>query len=182
MNLKIVIPILVLLSVGTAVLLMAPETSSDQSKPTASITTTNIVPPTSESEPAPEAPSSTALYVEENALVTNEQQPGSSVIVSRALLSRPGYVVVHASENGRAGAILGSSGLRAVGEHGNVLVPLVRQSRDGELLIVMIHAEQNRNTSFDSSADTAVQSKLGGPIMSTIEIRSSASREVPITI
>ena len=122
------------------------------------------------------------LYAEENALVTNEQRPGSSVIVNKALLSRPGYVVVHTSENGRPGAILGSSVLQTAREHENVSITLSRLSRDGETLLVMIHAEQNGNTTFDSSTDTAVESKLGGPIMSTIEIRSGASGDMPITI
>jgi len=62
-------------------------------------------------------PVSTALYAEENALITCEQRPGNSVVIYKALLSKPGYVVVHTLENG---SIPDSFKLLVAAESGNI--------------------------------------------------------------
>jgi len=50
------------------------------------------------------------------------------------------------------------------------------------MLTVMIHAEKNGNSSFEPAVELPVESKFGGPIISTIKINLNAAEDVPLSI
>jgi hypothetical protein len=127
-------------------------------------------------EQNPQDTTSLGMYAEENALVPSDQKPGNSVTVNAVLMNQPGYVVVHESTaDQKPGAVIGTSALLQKGEHSQVVVALNRASKNGEMLHVMIHAEQGGDTTFDATADTAVESSLGGPITAYFMVDANAS-------
>ena len=133
-------------------------------------------------EPSQEPVSNTSMMrAEENMVVVMEQKPGTAVIGS-VVLKEPGYLVIHADQNGAPGAILGSSALLKAGESSDVKVVLSRASKHGEKLHAMLHNEKGGNTTFSAAEDTAVQSSLGGPISGWFDISQDASADIPVSI
>lgn len=128
------------------------------------------------------AENTAGMRAEENAVVVNEQKPGTAVIGSLVYLASPGYLVIHEDRNGEPGAILGASALLSAGEHTNVAVTLSRAARDGETLHAMLHAEMGGNAKFSAAEDTPVQSRLGGPISGWFVISIDATGPVPVAI
>jgi len=110
------------------------------------------------------------MLAEDNAIVAEEQRPGSSVTIAQVHLVGPGYVVVHE----QSGAILGSSALLPAGNSNDVQVAVIRPTTDGETLDAMLHFERNGDSTFQNSADPPIESRLGGPIVGTFTISSSA--------
>jgi len=110
------------------------------------------------------------MRVEDNAVVVDDQRPGSAVTVAEVYLAAPGYVVIHEA----SGAILGSSTLLPAGRSNDVQVTLNRPTKENETLNAMLHFEKNADRTFQASTDTPVESRLGGPIMGTFMITSSA--------
>lgn len=122
-----------------------------------------------------------AMRVEENAVVTPEQKPGSSVMVSLVSLSSAGFVVIHEDKDGKPGTILGASSLLQAGENSEVRVTLSRTSKNGEKLHAMLHNDTNGDSVF-SEGDQPVQSSLGGPIEGWFQISSEAGEYTPVAI
>lgn len=146
---------------------------------------TNSTPEEEEKTPEEEAVengTTSGMRAEENAVVTVEQRPGSSVTVSQVYLASPGYVVIHADNNGKPGDILGASVLLPSGESQNVQVTLSRKTADGEKLWSMLHSERNGNSTFEVAADTPVQSRLGGPLSGWFEVHADAPEDIPVTL
>lgn len=129
--------------------------------------------PEPESEKTEEVTTS-GFRAENNAVAAQDQQPGSSVIISQVVLENAGYVVIHENSNGTPGTVLGSSMLLSEGQTDNVTVELSRQTQEGETLFAMLHVESNNNSSFELSTDGPVMSVLGGPIMGTFIISADA--------
>lgn len=121
---------------------------------------------------------STGMRVEENAVVAQDQKPGSAVVVSQVYLAAPGYVVIHEV----SGKILGSSALLQAGQNNNVTVQLYRATKDGEMLHAMLHNELGHNTAFDEKVDMPVKSKSGSPIMGMFTISAQASDSPAVSI
>jgi hypothetical protein len=112
----------------------------------------------------------TAMRVEDNAVVVEDQRPGSVVTVAEVFLAAPGYVVIHEA----SGAILGSSALLPAGRSNDVQVKLNRPSKENETLSAMLHLEKSADSTFQASTDPPAESRLGGPIAGTFAITSSA--------
>jgi hypothetical protein len=161
--------VLIILVAAAAYFLLAPQ-------PVA-----NTAPDASEGTSQEPVSNTSMMRVEENMVVVMEQKPGTTVI-GTVVLKEPGYLVIHADQNGTPGAILGSSALLQAGENTNVKVTLTRASKDGEKLHAMLHNEKNGNATFNASEDTAVQSSLGGPISGWFDISENASADIPISI
>lgn len=122
-----------------------------------------------------------AMRVEENAVVAPEQRPGNSVLVSLAALSSVGFVVIHEDKDGKPGTILGASSVLQAGENSEVRINLSRASKDGEKLHAMLHSDTNGDGVF-TETDQPVQSKLGGPIEGWFQISSEAGEYTPVAI
>jgi hypothetical protein len=122
------------------------------------------------------------VYIEENALVINDHQPGDTITAATILLTKPGYLVVHELENGAPGKIIGSSKLLPSGESQNISVKLTRAGKDGESFFGMLHFEGDDNSTFDAAKDKPVPSKLEGPIMSLFTMTTDAAPATDVTL
>ncbi len=123
----------------------------------------------------------TGMRAEENMVVVMEQKPGNSVHVSTVYLAEPGYVVIHADNDGAPGAVIGSSSLLKAGENTGITVTITQTTKDGDKLHAMLHSDTDSNGTF-SGADQPVPSRLGGPISGWFEISSSAEENMPVSI
>ena len=87
-----------------------------------------------------------AFYVR----AADQQGDGRSVVVEDVTFSQgSGWVVVHADVGNAPGPILGVSAQQAAGHHVNVIVALKAPLLLSSNLFVMLHTEDNGNTTFD---------------------------------
>ncbi len=129
------------------------------------------------------ASNTSGMRVEENAIVISGQKPGNTAVISQVFLAAPGYVVIHTSgTDGNPGPIIGSSMLLEAGASDDVKVKLNRNTKNGETYFGMLHAEKNGNAIFNSTTDTPVQSRIGGPIMMMFDISSMAEESGAVSI
>lgn len=83
----------------------------------------------------------------------DQQTRGASVTVAAATFTGSGgWVVVHADDYGTPGPIIGVSSLRPPGMSNAVSVPLSRPVPSSAYVIVMLHREDDGNTTFDYPA------------------------------
>ncbi len=81
------------------------------------------------------------LLVGDNAIYVADQRPGPSVNISFVKLAKNGFVAIHASADGRPGAIVGSSDFLEAGETRNFAISLSRLVTEGEELFAMPHVD-----------------------------------------
>lgn len=134
------------------------------------------------SVPADANTDSSAMRVENNMVVINDQKPGSSLVASQVHLAAPGFLVIHEDSNGEPSAILGVSALMPAGDSANVQVALNRPVTDGMKLHAVLRLDANGDGKFDPTTDRAAESKLGGPIDAWFNISSNASENAPVSI
>lgn len=73
-------------------------------------------------------------------VVVNDQPiRGTTVTIERAISPGPGWIVIHAQENGRPGPVLGFAHLRA-GTNNNVIV-VIDASKATETVYAMLHQD-----------------------------------------
>lgn len=79
---------------------------------------------------------------DEPALVVRSQPKGSggSVEIASLTLAEPGYVVVHANDGGKPGAVIGRTELIDAGTHENVSVQ-IDPTRAGDRVYPMLHTD-----------------------------------------
>lgn len=109
-----------------------------------------------------------------NALYVAEQRPGTTLSISNINIAVPGYVVIHESVDGEAGAIIGSSELIRETAAENIPVTLNRPVVDEEELIAMLHAEKGGD-GFDPTIDLPITDTLGTPMYMIFGV----SKDVP---
>lgn len=104
-----------------------------------------------------------------NNLVINDQNPDSvAVLVARASLDVPGYVVIHDNDNGNPGKIIGVSKLLTPDEYTNlsVIAPL----KPGNVYFGMLHADDG-NGLYDVKTDVVhLQDASGKEIMPMFKV------------
>lgn len=127
-------------------------------------------------------PTPKAMLAEKNAVVVNDQKPGTSIVGSIVYLENSGFLVIHEDMNGAPGRILGASALLPSGENENIRVTLAKQVKDGETLHAMLHADSDGDGKFQASTDTPVQSMIGGPIHGTFRISTQAQENIPVSL
>lgn len=85
----------------------------------------------------------------DNALKVQNNLHGDYVTIPFVRLSKPGYVMIHASENGQPGEIIMTGSLLEKGEHTNVNVRTGIQTNPGEKYFAMLHTD-NGNSVYDN--------------------------------
>lgn len=81
----------------------------------------------------------------QNSLSVATQDTGAkSVIVTTVSLQQPGYIVIHADDNGSPGAVLGQSALLQAGTHTNISVPL--SVKNNTTYWAMLHTDNGNGT------------------------------------
>ncbi len=110
-----------------------------------------------------------------NAVYVGEQIPGRQVVVGMAALVSPGYVVIHeATPEGKPGAIIGNSSLIEEGSGRNIPVTLTRETKDGDLLLAMLHAEMGGD-GFSPSTDIPAQDGMGNAVFMIFQVKEGAA-------
>lgn len=74
---------------------------------------------------------------------------GSSVTIPRVVLSKPGFIMIHESYNGRAGSIVMTGDFLPEGESTEVVVQTGKTTEVGEKYFAMLH-EDNGNGTYDN--------------------------------
>ena len=103
------------------------------------------------------------LLLGNNAIYVPDQKPGKTVTVHTAVLEDKGFAVIHQDANGMPGTILGSSRLLAAGASEAGDVTLSRDSRNGEALFAMLHADDG-DGKFDAAKDKPLLDDQGNQI------------------
>lgn len=97
-----------------------------------------------------------------NRIVVSDQYPGNVVYVSSAQLANGGWVEIHKDDNGKPGAIIGSTYV----EKGiaPVKVTLTEKTVDGQLYYAMLHSDDG-DKKFDAAKDAPLKDSRGNIIM-----------------
>lgn len=120
-----------------------------------------------------------AMRIGENALVALEQKPGMTVVVSLVALGETGWVVIHDSDDGLPGRILGARRLQA-GEHSLVTVELLRGTEEGHSYIAMLHSDDG-DGEFNNKTDLPIMGFDDSPIMMEFSA-SNTAQDLPAEI
>lgn len=98
-----------------------------------------------------------------NAVLLNDQPPGTSVALGMVTLAMNGWVVIHEEENGKPGRILGARRFDAgMNRSGNV--ELLRPTEEGKVYFAMLHADDG-DRQFDHTKDLPLQDPKGNAIL-----------------
>ena len=123
--------------------------------------------PASTPTPSPRAatppPADSLLLSGPNAIAVNDQKPGLQVGVSMVVLSQDGWVVIHESEDGKPGRILGAKRF-SVGTGLPGTVELLRPTEEGKVYFAMLHADDG-DRQFDHAKDLPVKDPQGNAIL-----------------
>ena len=105
-----------------------------------------------------------------NAVVTEDQDSGSTILISDVSLAEGGFVVMHDDQSGFPMDILGVSEYLAPGVYKSVTVPLVIRSIPGDKMIAAIHLD-NGDGSFAPADDHSIQDIEGNNILAPVTIK-----------
>lgn len=117
------------------------------------------------------------------------QDSDGSTIVASVALPAPGFIVVHADNNGSPGAVIGHSALLPAGDSNDVVIDLDTPLSDSGPVWPMAHVDGNENGEYDFSppdvvddgpAFTADGDVAVGPVEVTIMMMEAAT--APATV
>mgnify|MGYP001618703815 CR=1 FL=1 len=97
-----------------------------------------------------------------NGIFVADQKVGAEVHIGNVVISKQGYVVIHADANGKPGKILAASALLNAGETRDVFVKT--KIEPGISYWAMLHAD-NRNKKFNGTNDTPITNERGEVVM-----------------
>ncbi len=113
---------------------------------------------------------------EGNRVVMTDQFPGNVVYISSVQLASPGWVEIHADNNGQPGSILGSmyyeKGINPGGK-----ITLSKPTVEGGIYYAMLHSDDG-DKKFDATKDLPLKDSKGAIIMKIFH--ASASVEAGI--
>lgn len=100
---------------------------------------------------------------------------GANVTVDSVNLSAGGYVVVHASDNGTPGAVLGHSDYLDAGAHEDVVVTLDESLTEDRELIAMAHRDTNENELYEFPDADGPYTVDGSPVVDAATVSLPAT-------
>ena len=124
---------------------------------------------------------SSTLRVGENGLYVPDQKPDEEINANLVFMKEDGFVVIHESNNGSPGTIIGSSAVLQSGDSNNVTIELSRVTADNESLIAMLHKD-NGDGEFNPSEDSPVVDEQGNVIQMNFQISSNAEDSGAISL
>lgn len=94
----------------------------------------------------------------------------NAVTVGTVTAEKDGYVVVHRTDftGTLPGAVIGHAPVKA-GQNAEVSIPLTEQPESGTKLIVMLHAEGDNDTDFDSTDKPVTSGR--GPVQQIVTVQ-----------
>jgi len=101
-----------------------------------------------------------------NAIVVKDQKPGDEAMIDDVSIEAKGYVVVHEDDNGKAGKIVGMSGLLNAGETRSV--PVKMKIHAGLSHWAMLHID-NGDGVFDAKQDLPLKDENGEFVMKSFK-------------
>ncbi len=104
------------------------------------------------------------LLLGNNAIYVPDQKPGKTITVHTAVFGEKGFVVIHQDAAGKPGTILGSSRLLGTGSSEAIEITLSRESKNGEALYAMLHADDG-DGKFDANKDKPILDDDGNQVM-----------------
>ncbi len=100
--------------------------------------------------------------------VTN-QASGPEVTIADAVAARTGFIAVYKDNNGKPGALAGTSQLMYAGETRNVPIHLKTASKTGETYWATLFVD-NGDKNFNEASDVAAKDSKGATISSSFKI------------
>lgn len=113
--------------------------------------------------PAATPPAAGTVLAGGNAVAVNDQPPGLTVSLGMVAITRDGWVVIHAAEDGAPGRILGARRFDA-GSVETGSVELLRPTEEGRVYFAMLHAD-NGDRQFDHTKDLPLTDAGGNVIL-----------------
>jgi hypothetical protein len=99
----------------------------------------------------------------------DQESDGSSVLVDSAVLPEGGFVVIHESDGGAPGAVLGNSSYLSAGTSSDVTVSLDSPIQSDQELIAMAHMDDGDQTYEFPTADGPYTTN-GAPVIDAAQI------------
>jgi hypothetical protein len=97
--------------------------------------------------------SDVAVPKTKNAVTVTGQKAGNSIVIDEVSLQKPGYVVIHADDKGKPGAIVARSGLVSAGTKQDLVINYAAKA--GTVYYVMLHSD-NGDGKFDAAKDLPI--------------------------
>lgn len=141
----------------------------------------NKTAPKTEVAETPNSGNSSMMRMGANAIYVADQKPGNKVMVNSLVLEKAGFVAIHASSQGKPGAIIGTSALLTGAENTKVEVNLTRVVADSEELMAMLHLD-NGDGKFDASTDSPAKDSMGNAVMMIFHIDTNADSDVEVNL
>lgn len=101
-------------------------------------------------ETAAETDAGAAVPFAPSAISAEDQSgDGSTVVVESLTLPTPGFIAVHADDNGAPGAVIGNTEILPAGESTDVEVPISEPISGTATVWPMAHVDTNGNEAYD---------------------------------
>ncbi len=91
-----------------------------------------------------------------DAVVLGTVTPGSIILISKVQLSKPGFVMIHASEAGVAGDIVATGDLLPTGESADIIITMPTNTKLGEQYVAMLHSDDGNGQYDNPSVDPPI--------------------------
>lgn len=101
---------------------------------------------------------------------TGQRTDGSFVLIDDVTLAKAGYVAVYADGNGAPGRLLGASALLQKGTSKDVRVKVSPRLTSKVTVHVMLHAEDNKNNTFEFPKHDAPVTTKGAVLETPIKV------------
>lgn len=131
---------------------------------------------------APTPTPTTAVEERKDTISVSAHTPAKTAVIDKVTLGKSGFIIIHESQNGQIGGILGASGLLKEGTHENIVIELTRKTVDRENLFAMIHTD-NGDGNFDPSIDESAKEESGATLQATLQVSkdSGSGFQAPAT-
>lgn len=110
-----------------------------------------------------------------NRIVMSDQYPGNVVFISSVQFDQPGWVVIHKDNNGKPGAVIGSTYFPKGINPGRV--NLSEPTIEGGVYYAMLHSDDG-DEKFDASKDLPLKDSAGREIMKIFRASASVGAEI----
>lgn len=102
---------------------------------------------------------------------SDQETGGSKIVIKDAILTAPGYVVIHSDAGGAPGPSIEASKLLQPGDHTDLVIEFMQPLTKDQTVYPMLHFENNGNTTYDGvDVDLPVKDAAGKVIFVPIKL------------
>lgn len=113
-----------------------------------------------------------------NSLTVDKQEPGELVILRLAVLTEPGFVVIHKSTSAvTPGEFIGHSDYLPAGQHEDVEIEMDNPIKAGEVYFAMLHGDNGDKDYGSESEDKPLKDSKGDVVVQKFEIGKAPSQQ-----